>query len=451
MKQESLFLEESQGQKLNLKKLFSLAKQKNAKCVSLFSSAGIGELGVEASGIEVITANELIPYRVETYKENFGDHFIIEGDIWKNKEDIIESSKDNLGKDELFLLYATPPCQGMSSNGMGKLKSEIEQGRRIQEDERNKLIIPTLDVIKSLKPKWVLLENVPGMRNTAITTDAGELENIIEYIQKRLGDEYEGRAEIVACHDYGIPQQRKRLITIFTRDKKGIEYFRKNKNSFFSDSMKEPIQTLRDAISGLPSLEAVEGKNSRMDFHPFHYVPIMNPKKLFWVKNTKEGDTAFNNQCINALCGYQFTPGHRDIQVDGKWVSCKNIPITCEKCGEPLPRPTVIDKKTGKERLLKGFHSAYRRMPWDQPARTLTQNFIYEASDNKIHPEENRVLSVYEAMILQTIDRYEYKFIANGEMLSTAKIAEVIGESVPPYLIEKICRMMIKVSYENQS
>jgi DNA (cytosine-5)-methyltransferase 1 len=83
---------------------------------------------------------------------------------------------------------------------------------------------------------------------------------------------------------------------------------------------------------------------------------------------------------------------------------------------------------------------------WDETARTLTQNFIYEASDNKIHPSQNRVLSVYEAMVLQTISRYKYTFQIDGKDISTAQIAEVIGESVPPYLIEKICRMMVAVS-----
>ena len=77
----------------------------------------------------------------------------------------------------------------------------------------------------------------------------------------------------------------------------------------------------------------------------------------------------------------------------------------------------------------------------------MTQNFIYEASDNKIHPEQNRVLSIYEATILQTIDRYEYNFSIDGKPISTARIAEVIGESVPPYLIEKICRMMISATF----
>jgi DNA (cytosine-5)-methyltransferase 1 len=49
-------------------------------------------------------------------------------------------------------------------------------------------------------------------------------------------------------------------------------------------------------------------------------------------------------------------------------------------------------------------------------------------------------------MVLQTISRYDYAFRANGKNISTAQIAEVIGESVPPYLVEKICRMMVATS-----
>lgn len=427
------------------KKISTIAKAKKLQAVCLFSSAGIGELGIEATGIHIVAANELVPYRVELYKENFSSEVVLGGDIREIKDTIIAAALEKKVTEDLFLVYATPPCQGMSSNGMGRIKWEVSQGRRSEEDERNRLIIPTLDVITELQPLWVLLENVPGMRNTEIRVNDDQFENIIDYVSRRLGDEYMGCAEVVACQDYGIPQRRKRLITIFTRDPKGKEYFEANGRTFFARNMKEPLQTLRDAIGDLPPLEAVPGKNENKTVHSQHYVPLMNPKKHWWVQHTKEGDTAFNNQCVNVKCGFTGTPGHEDVQIDGKWVSSKEIPIHCASCGELLPRPTVIDK-SGKPRLLKGFHSAYRRMMWDEPARTLTQNFIYEASDNKIHPDQNRVLSIYEAMILQTINRYPYHFSIKGKDIGPARIAEVIGESVPPYLIEKICEMMIKVS-----
>lgn len=427
-------------------KISKVSKAKSLQAVCLFSSAGIGELGIEATGIHIVAANELIPYRVALYKENFYSEAVIEGDIREVKDDVIASARSKMCSEDLFLVYATPPCQGMSSNGMGRLKWEVSQGRRAEEDERNRLIIPTVDVLNELRPVWVLLENVPGMRNTEIRVDEDCFENIIDYVQRRLGPEYVGCAEVVACQDYGIPQRRKRLITIFTRDPKGKNYFRENRGTFFS-KMREPQKTLRDAIERLPPLEAKIGKNENRGFHPQHYVPVMNPKKIWWVEHTRQGDTAFNNQCVNPSCGFPGTPGHRDILVDGKWVSSNEIPIYCAKCGTLLPRPTV-ETATGEPRLLRGFHSAYRRMLWDEPARTLTQNFIYEASDNKIHPEQNRVLSIYEAMIVQTIDRYPYHFSIDGKDIGAARIAEVIGESVPPYLIEKICEMMIKVSLD---
>lgn len=416
------------------------------KALSLFSSAGIGELGVQASGVQIILANELLAQRVALYRENF-NHEILEGDINKLKKQIVDSAHKALSGDELFLLYATPPCQGMSSNGMGKLKAEIASGRREEEDARNRLIIPTMDIAVSLKPRWLLLENVPGMESTVIRTTGSRTANIIDYVKRRLGPEYEGRAEVVACEEFGIPQRRKRLITIFTRDEVGKQYFEANGGSFFATDMREPRRSLRDAIGDFPPLHAVQGKNEARGFHQYHYVPVMSDLKHLWVKHTKEGDTAFNNQCINPSCRSQDNPGHSDIKVNGKWVSSKDIPIHCLSCGALLPRPHVLEG--GRPRLLRGFHSAYRRMKWDEPARTLTQNFIYEASDNKIHPSQDRVLSVYEAMVLQTINRYGYRFCVEGVDISTAKIAEVIGESVPPYLIEKICAMMIRCSEGN--
>lgn len=424
------------------------SKENALKAASLFSSAGIGELGIEAAGMEILVANELLPGRVALYRENFS-HDVLQGDIAEKKNEFVQKALAKLGSEELFLLYATPPCQGMSSNGMGKLKSEVALGRRNKEDMRNRLVMPAMDVAVALKPRWLLLENVPGMEKTQIRTTAGRSENIIAYVKRRLGPDYVGGAEVIACEDFGVPQRRKRLITIFTRDVGGKALYERNGGTFFAASMKEPRITLRDAIGDVPPLDARPGRNEAKDFHPYHFVPVMSELKYSWVKHTKEGDTAFNNQCMNRACRSQTNPGHRDVKVDGKWVSSKDIPIHCHRCGQLLPRPHVVEN--GSARLLKGFHSAYRRMKWDEPARTLTQNFIYEASDNKIHPSQNRVLSVYEAMVLQTIDRYAYKFQIDGNDISTAQIAEVIGESVPPYLIEKICRMMIEASAAQSS
>lgn len=417
----------------------------NRKVLSLFSSAGIGELGIKAHGWPILVSNELVTNRCQLYRENYPEVENICGDIWEKKEEIIASWRRQ-SKDAPFLIYATPPCQGMSSNGAGKLLREIRDGKRKPEDPRNRLIIPMINIVKVLKPEWLVLENVPNMKDTIISDESGEYINIIEYIQRELGDEYVGRAEVVNCADYGIPQTRRRLITIFSRNKKAINHFKKSgtfiptpTHSEESTLFTKPWVTIRDAISSLPSLEAKEGKNSRTDFNQWHFVPIMNPEKYWWMKTTPEGCTAYNNQCVNPKCLYQDNRLHGSNTSGGLHSANKDTPIYCEKCGELLPRPTLIDKKTGERRLLKGYDTAYRRMEWDRPAATLTQNFIFEASDKKVHPSQTRVLSLYEAMIIQTIADYSYNMSIEGELISKNLCAEIIGESVPPKLIDLIC------------
>ncbi len=412
--------------------------------VSLFSSAGIGELGLKSNNIKIVVSNELMPDRHSLYKNNYPQTECITGDIWETKDKIIEKYLKLASEEELYLIYATPPCQGMSTNGAGTLLKGIRQGNKPKIDERNRLIIPTLDIVTTLKPRWFLMENVPNMRNTVINDEKGNYVNIIDYVRNRLGNEYKGAAQVVSCADYGIPQVRKRLITVFTRDEYGKQYFDMF-GTFLTKNDQRPIKTLRDAIGDYPLLDSIEGKNADYSFHRYHFVPIMNPEKHWWIENTPEGNTAYNNQCVNPKCGYQYNGMHKDKQTDGIWHSNSETPIYCEKCGSLLPRPSMIDKKTGKRRLLKGFHSAYRRMKWDEPAPTITQNFIYEASDNKVHPNQNRVLSIYEALVIQTVAEYDYDFSINGETIAPSMFAQVLGESVPPRLIDIIVKKMLNI------
>ncbi len=417
----------------------------NLKCLSLFASAGIGELGIKNNGIEIIAANELLSDRCGLYKENYPETKMFQGDIWKLKNEIISYCKNNIKKQDLFLIYATPPCQGMSTNGAGKIKSEITAGNRPSIDKRNLLIIPALEVIKKLRPKWILFENVPGMKDTYISVDGTPIK-ILDYVEKILGKEYFGSAKVLKCSDYGIPQLRKRLITIYTRDKKGKAFLKLNNNSIFLKKDISANLSLWDAIGHLPALDAKEGLNENKKFHPLHYVNTLNEEKYWWISNTPEGETAYNNQCVSQKCLYQGNTRHIDTKDEGKSISSKLTPIYCQKCGNLLPRPTIVDKKTGQRRLISGFHSAYRRMNRNQPARTLTRNFPFESSDNKIHPTQNRVLSIYEALVLQSISEYPYQWKIGGKEVNRSLIAQSIGESVPPKLIDLIVKRLIDIS-----
>ena len=426
-----------------------IMKRDRKVAVSLFSSAGIGELGLKACDIDILVSNEILKNRHELYAENYPNTSCITGDIWDKKDQILEEYYSKT-KQNPFLLYATPPCQGMSSNGAGKILNSIRNGNRKSEDPRNRLIIPTMYIAKKLKPEWLLLENVPTMFNTIIRDENNNYINIIDYIKNELGPEYVGKAEVVNCADYGIPQIRKRLITIFTRTQVGKEYFEKYKTFLppkthsekCSNNLKKWV-TLKEAIGQFPELQAKEGLNENKNFNPWHIVPIMKQEKYWWVENTKEGDTAFNNQCVNPKCLYQNNFSFIDKSGQTKR---QNLSIYCEKCGSLLPRPTIVDKNTHKRRIIKGFKSAYKRMEWNNPAPTLTQNMQFEASDNKIHPTQNRVLSVYEGLVLQTISQYDYKFEIAGETITRSQCCEIIGESVPPYIIEIICKNIQKIS-----
>jgi DNA (cytosine-5)-methyltransferase 1 len=82
-------------------------------------------------------------------------------------------------------------------------------------------------------------------------------------------------------------------------------------------------------------------------------------------------------------------------------------------------------------------------MSWYEPASTLTQNFQFACSDNKVHPTQNRTLSLYEATIIQTIARYNFNFSVNGKLANDGLIRDTIGESVPPYMIDLICKNIL--------
>ena len=137
-------------------------------------------------------------------------------------------------------------------------------------------------------------------------------------------------------------------------------------------------------------------------------------------------------------CGCDRNPTHGSAR-DSSGInrSNKDTPLYCIKCGELLPRPYTCEKN-GKIRIMRGYTSAYKRMSWDFPAPTLTKNLSFPCSDRKIHPSQNRVLSLAEACKLQTISDFDYKWGPIDRKGKTVKqapdrlIREAIGESIPP-------------------
>lgn len=422
------------------------------KAITLFSSAGIGDLAIKASGIDILVANELLSDRVSLHRRNFSSTEMIEGDIWEKKNEIIDTTLKLLNGAELDFVFATPPCQGMSKNGQGKLLSGIRNGTKSKFDKRNQLIIPTLDIILELRPKVVLFENVPEMENTLILDENENPINVINYIKKRLGNEYVGKAEVVQFADFGVPQRRSRLITVFSRMDHIKEYLYRNKSliparTHSKNGGKNLLRwvTVRDIISDLPKLDS-KNKSLAESTIPFHKVSVLDPVKYWWVENTPPEKGAFDNQCVNDKCRYKENPIHGSTKDhEGINRANKTTPLYCLKCGDLMPRPSAKDKDTGKLRIMSGYTSAYKRMSWDLPSSTLTTNLSYACSDQKLHPEQNRVLSLYEAFKLHTLDQFPYVWEhEDGKIVRDTSIREVIGESIPPKAIYLIVQHLLK-------
>ncbi|PWF20872.1 DNA cytosine methyltransferase [Corticimicrobacter populi] len=416
------------------------------KAISLFACGGIGDLGLRHAGFDVLVANELLSDRAEVFKHNFPETKMIVGDIWEKENEILDATSAALEGRELDLVFATPPCQGMSKNGRGKLLSLIRQGLKDSVDERNLLVIPAINIFKKSGAHTLIMENVPEMENTVIPhpNKERELINIIELIKEELGSDFSSSIRVVEFANYGVPQSRQRLISIFTKNK-NLKGHIENKGSLFpcethskDGFLGKKWVTVKDVIGELPSLDASSPETASCEKIPYHRVPLLDEEKYFWVSNTPPEKSAFDNQCVNPDCGFDKNQIH-SAKKDAKGInrSSRETPIRCQRCGELLPRPWVRMNDT--YRLMKGYTSAYKRMSWDAPASTLTRNFSYACSDNKLHPEQNRVLSLYEAMMLHTVVGYPFDWKRqDGKKISDKLIRELIGESVPPLGLDAI-------------
>lgn len=420
---------------------------------SVFSGAGIGDMGFRTSGIEHLAMCELEEERAALARLNFPKAIHFAADIWTATDSFcgaVEKALHAHGAEQLFLVVCTAPCQGMSKGGKGTLLNNIRQGKRPKLDPRNRLILPALEVIARLRPEWVVFENVVEMRGTVIEDGNGKLRRILDIIEARLGPAYVGEAYDVEFADYGIPQRRERLITVYTRNKvardrylDGIPLIPPRTHARFPTELVQRWVSVIEALQGFPELDSIDAAHAMCSDIPFHYVPVLDPKKYEWIRYASPGSSAFDNQCVNPACGYGGNTAHGTERENGINRAKKDTPLYCEKCGSLLPRPYTA-AGGGRKRIMSGFTSAYKRMEPDLPAPALTRNLSYPCSDNKIHPYQNRVLSLAEAMELQTISRYAYKWgpiqLGNAKrqlpLAPDSLIRLVIGESVPPRFFE---------------
>lgn len=158
------------------------------KVVSLFSGAGGLDLGFTQAGHQVIWANDLFEDAVSTYRLNQGDHIVLQN-IYDISSDVIPDAD---------IVIGGFPCQGFSVANTG----------RHEDDERNKLYLEMVRVLRDKRPPYFLAENVKGI----LSLGKGQVFQNILGDFRSLG--YDVQYRLMNAADYGVPQKRSRVIII---------------------------------------------------------------------------------------------------------------------------------------------------------------------------------------------------------------------------------------------
>jgi len=376
----------------------------NMKALSLFANIGVAEAYLKELGIDVVLANEFVERRAILYSKIYPHTHMICGDIMNEK--IFQEILGEAIANNVDIIMATPPCQGMSTAGPQQL-----------DDERNKLIIPVIRMIKVIKPKYVFLENVPLFYNTSIKIDDKEI-LIKELIDQELNGDYIIHKNVIDTKYYSVPQTRERAVVLMTKKGENREWIIPQKD--------EKIVTMQDAIGDIPCLD------------PF--ISDVNEDELLKIfPHFKE-----RKETAKKISHWHNPPHHIKRQV----IAMQHTPTGCTAFDNPIYYPI---KENGD--AVKGYRNTYKRQNWDTPAYTVTMDNRKISSQNNVHPgrleyiDENgdniysdaRTLTLYELMKVMSIPE-------NWPVpkdTSEAFLRRIIGEGIPPLFVKKVFEMIV--------
>ena len=227
----------------------NVAFKNRIKAVSLFANVGIAETYFDELGIDVVVANELVEERSRFYSHLYPTVNMITGDI--TDTDVFAKVVSAAKEQNVEMLIATPPCQGMSC-----------AGRKDPKDPRNFLIYYAIEAVKQIRPRFVIFENVPMQQHTQIYCD-GEYYFIPQYVERELQSFYNFNSNrIVNAMDYGVAQSRQRYIYLLSAKDENVSWEFPEKD--------DHIITAKEAIGHLPSLDPLlREENERWRFPEF--------------------------------------------------------------------------------------------------------------------------------------------------------------------------------------
>jgi DNA (cytosine-5)-methyltransferase 1 len=349
------------------------------KFVSFFAGGRGLDLGLEQAGLECIAANEFDSLACDTIRANAPDLKLYAEDVRQVTSDRL-SRELGLGVGELFAIVGGPPCQAFST-----------AGRRLGlDDERGNVFLHFLDLIRGLRPKYAVFENVRGLLSAPIShrphVERGPNFPVLEDDEQPGGalrlilatlrhSGYEITFNLYNTANFGVPQSRERLIFIASREGARVPHLQPTHDRLASNGLL-PWVTLRDAIEPLKGIE--------------HHFASFPPKRLEYYKLLVAGQN---------------------------W---RNLPEAIQ----PLAMGDSFYSGGGKT----GF---YRRLAWDKPSPTLVTRPNMKATD-LCHPKELRPLSVEEYAAIQTFPS-DYQFA--GRLDNQYR---QIGNAVPCRFARKI-------------
>ncbi len=321
--------------------------------IDLFSGIGGLTYGLNKAGAKVIAGIDNDATCKYAFEKNNGARF-----IWADisKYDFGEAKK-LYSANSVKVLVGCAPCQPFSSHAF----KQRSKGR----DKRWNLLDHFVRGIETIQPDIVSMENVPGVMETDV------FKNFVAKLEEL---KYKVDYKVVYAPNYGVPQNRRRLILLASR--LGEIKVPKETHS------KGNYVTVRDIIMALPKIAA--GEKSESD--PLHQSKKLEPINISRIKQSKQG---------------------------GSW-----------RDWDKKLLPNCYKKESGKT-----YMSVYGRMSWDDVSPTITTQFGSYGSGRFGHPEQDRALSLREGALLQTFPRdYEFGNLPIGQ------ISRHIGNAVPPQL-----------------
>ncbi|MDO4228698.1 MAG: DNA cytosine methyltransferase [Capnocytophaga sp.] len=339
----------------------------NISVVDLFCGIGGLSHGFVREGFNVAAGIDIDDTCKYAFEENNNSTFIS-----KSVTEITKNDLEQLfGNSKFRILVGCAPCQPFSSYN-------FKDGEK-KDNEKWKLLYEFGRLVEETKPDIISMENVSQLINFK---KAPVFEDFLNHL-KNMG--YSVYYEVVNCPDYGIPQNRKRLVLLASKHG-DIKLIPKTHS-------KENYVTVKDAIGNLPKIE--DGEVYLKD--KLHYARKLSPLNKKRIENTPYG---------------------------GSWKDWSDdLKLACHI------------KDSGKS-----YPSVYGRMKWDEPSPTMTTHCIGYGNGRFGHPEQNRAISLREASLFQTFP-IDYKFFdEKQDAFSSVAIARQIGNAVPVRLGEVVAQ-----------